>query len=416
MDGGLNGEKLKEMASIASEKVYDTDDIGPVATIKGSLTVIQQLAANLAQKMAECENELAITGQVSQQPEQGAESMPLTPIMIRAQAVRKESEETKILSRKLETRDSAILEAKLALREKQSELSEVILRKEIVEKRLATQQHEHELNVEKLKRKLEEAQNQLKRKEKEFEETMDHLQTDLESLETERGQLKEKLKSFGKKSIMSMSGTDSMATSAASMASSGIQSADNRFLLQEITALKEALNSENQQKKRLMSHALRQRLESLDPITPVARTGSSDPKIQELKKKTNELTKDIKKVITFPTVPDLRRNKSYDLESPALDKAMPFYHLLQRRTVMRELKDRTDQLVDEVREEIVKRTAGARAESNFAVFPNREMAAAMTENQLLAAEITIPHNGPQRSFAINVGTQELRKIHTLLCY
>lgn len=50
------------------------------------------------------------------------------------------------------------------LREKQEELSEMTLRKELAEKRYATQQHEHEMNVEKLKRKLEEAQNQLKRK------------------------------------------------------------------------------------------------------------------------------------------------------------------------------------------------------------------------------------------------------------
>lgn len=50
------------------------------------------------------------------------------------------------------------------MREKQEELSEMTLRKELAEKRFATQQHEHEMNVEKLKRKLEEAQNQLKRK------------------------------------------------------------------------------------------------------------------------------------------------------------------------------------------------------------------------------------------------------------
>lgn len=40
----------------------------------------------------------------------------------------------------------------------------MLLRKELAEKRLATQQHENELNMEKVKRKLEEAQNQLKRK------------------------------------------------------------------------------------------------------------------------------------------------------------------------------------------------------------------------------------------------------------
>lgn len=71
---------------------------------------------------------------------------------------------TLYIYRKLEARDSDIREARLALREKQEELSEMTLRKELAEKRFATQQHEHEMNVEKLKRKLEEAQNQLKRK------------------------------------------------------------------------------------------------------------------------------------------------------------------------------------------------------------------------------------------------------------
>lgn len=42
----------------------------------------------------------------------------------------------------------------------------------------------------------------LKRKEKEFEETMDHLQADIDSLETERGELKDKLKNFTKKAIL----------------------------------------------------------------------------------------------------------------------------------------------------------------------------------------------------------------------
>lgn len=97
MDTGLAADKLKEMAATSSERVYDTEDLGPVATIKTSLTVIQQLAANLAQKMAECENELAISGQT--QNHQPMESEQIMPIMSRANSVRKESEETKILSR-----------------------------------------------------------------------------------------------------------------------------------------------------------------------------------------------------------------------------------------------------------------------------------------------------------------------------
>lgn len=100
LDTGLAADRLKEMAATSSEKVYDTEDLGPVATIKASLTVIQQLAANLAQKMAECENELAISGQTQSQ-QQSKDSELIMPIVSRANAVRKESEETKILSRYL---------------------------------------------------------------------------------------------------------------------------------------------------------------------------------------------------------------------------------------------------------------------------------------------------------------------------
>lgn len=49
--------------------------------------------------------------------------------------------------------------------------------------------------------------------------------------------------------------------------------------------------------------------------------------------------------MTFPIVPDLRRNKARDLEGPSLDKAMPAYQLLQRQIVMNVLKERADQLV-----------------------------------------------------------------------
>jgi dynactin 1 len=49
---------------------------------------------------------------------------------------------------------------------------------------------------------LDDAQQILKRKEKEFEETMDHLQADIDSLESERGELKEKLKNYSKKALI----------------------------------------------------------------------------------------------------------------------------------------------------------------------------------------------------------------------
>ncbi|XP_014615436.1 PREDICTED: dynactin subunit 1 isoform X3 [Polistes canadensis] len=412
LDTGLAADKLKDIAAMASEKVYDTEDMGPVATIKSSLTIMQQFAANLAQRMTECENDLAMTGSISHQQEANE---TVAPIFLMAQIARKEAEETKILSRKLEARDSDIREARIALREKQEELSEMTLRKELAEKKLTTQQHEHELNVEKLTRKLEEAQNQLKRKEKEFEETMDHLQTDIDSLETERGQLKEKLKSFGKKTMISTSGAD-ISVGSSSFIAAGIQTANDKLLMQEVTLLKEALNNEHLQKRKLLSDALRVKLESLKPLISTKNPETTDANINELERKTNSLLKDIHNIITFPTVPDLTRNKISSVKTPVLEKSKPIYQLLQRQLLIKQYKEKADRLAGEIREEAVKRNVGGRAEAQFAVFPNREMTTAMQENQILAAQISIPYSGPEKTHTIVVGKNELRQVHTLVCY
>lgn len=42
----------------------------------------------------------------------------------------------------------------------------------------------------------------MKRKETEFEKTMDHLQADIDSLECEKGELKDKLKTYSKKVLI----------------------------------------------------------------------------------------------------------------------------------------------------------------------------------------------------------------------
>lgn len=85
------------------------------------------------------------------------------------------------------------------LKEKQEQLSEMTIRKELAEKKLGNVNKDYELTIEKLQRKLEEAHNNYKKKEKEFEETLDHLQTDIDSLENEKGEMKEKLRHLSKK-------------------------------------------------------------------------------------------------------------------------------------------------------------------------------------------------------------------------
>ena len=48
---------------------------------------------------------------------------------------------------------------------------------------------------------MEDMQHLMKKKEKEFEDTLDHLQADIDSLESEKGELKDKLKAISKKHL-----------------------------------------------------------------------------------------------------------------------------------------------------------------------------------------------------------------------
>lgn len=119
---------------------------------------------------------------------------------------------------------------------------------------------------------------------------MDHLQTDIDSLETEKGQLKEKLKSYGKKTSTTLSGTEGTTSGSLDVSLPVDVTQDNRLLLNQINALKGALNNEQQEKCKLLAADLFKKLESLSPLHVIDKK-NADPKLIELRKKRSELVK-----------------------------------------------------------------------------------------------------------------------------
>lgn len=91
------------------------------------------------------------------------------------------------------------------------------------------------------------------RKEKEFEETLDHLQSDIEGLETDRGILRDKLKGYSKKG-------DLKTTTALDI------SASSPYIAQELVLLKKALNDEREERMKLQAKELEKTLKSLKPL------------------------------------------------------------------------------------------------------------------------------------------------------
>ena len=115
---------------------------------------------------------------------------------------------------------------------------------------------------------------------------MDHLQTDIDSLESEKGQLKEKLKSIGKKSgIPTTPGTESMPSL---MAAAGTPLYEGA-LHEKLQALREALRDESRQKRALLADSLLRKLEALPALPKLDKKPDDDPKVKKLVERKTEL-------------------------------------------------------------------------------------------------------------------------------
>ncbi|XP_050359355.1 dynactin subunit 1 isoform X4 [Nymphalis io] len=183
---------LAHVWAAAVDKVYQQDDLGAVKTVKHALATVAADVAQLAAFTKDKEYDVMSLTNV-------ASEKPTPPIVLRAQLVKKQLEETKTLTIRLENKEADIKEMRKALKAKQEELSEMQIRRELGERKLVAAAKDAEVRAQQLQRRLDDAHNALKRKEKEFEETMDHLQQDIESLESERGALRDKLKLYAKR-------------------------------------------------------------------------------------------------------------------------------------------------------------------------------------------------------------------------
>jgi dynactin 1 len=243
-NAGLQGEatlpatKMSELLHSAIDKVYEFNENG--------LDTIKQALSTSSSKMGELSSALQ-EGEWDQDPTTPAARKNPPPVVLRAGEYKAEIKEAEGMKNKLDGKDGDMKELKMAVRGKVDELSEMQVsliriscilfaqsvtavntsheimrerkfesdnipvlhcafsfkvRKDKAEKKLLDSSRDSELVREKLQRKLDDAMALMKRKEKEFEETMDHLQSDIDNLESERGDLKNKLKDITKKTLI----------------------------------------------------------------------------------------------------------------------------------------------------------------------------------------------------------------------
>lgn len=124
------------------------------------------------------------------------------------------------------------------------------IRKDIAEKKLQNANKDADERVARLQSELDALKAHHKKKEKEFEETMNHLQADIDALESERGELKDKVKTLSKRTIFeglqkSTASPQQLLTSPTSHTSPAVSTAmsmSEAGYVQQIATLRKVMN------------------------------------------------------------------------------------------------------------------------------------------------------------------------------
>ncbi|XP_058447001.1 dynactin subunit 1 isoform X2 [Malaya genurostris] len=349
----VSHDKLWDIMSNACERIYEQDDLGPSQNIRTVLSKTNTDMSQLAQYLLDHEYE--IMSGTNPKPEE----KPIAPIILRAQAVKKQLEETKTLTATLENREAEIRQLKLAAKLKQNELSEMQIRKDLAEKKLSVLQQDHEANAARLQKQYDEVCQRLKQKEKDFEDTMDHLQNDIDSLESERTSLRDKLKSYSSKK------GDLKTTTALDI------SASSPYIAQELSLLKKAFKEERSERLKVQANEYKKILSSLEPLH-VPRP--KDERIEELEKAVTKIKHDyIMSLVRGAEIPATRTSHG-NITKTIND------HENQQKREKQNIKTKAEQLAFEIMNEYLSRKPHLATHGDFAMFPSTELAAAFKVN------------------------------------
>jgi dynactin 1 len=113
-----------------------------------------------------------------------------------------EMKDAEMLRTKLEMRDQDMKDMKKLIKSKQEEMSELVIRRDMVEKKLSLLTQEKALSDERWARKLEDSQAIFNRRDKEYSDALDRFQKDIDELESVKQELKTRLLAVGKLNVM----------------------------------------------------------------------------------------------------------------------------------------------------------------------------------------------------------------------
>ncbi|KAL6487400.1 hypothetical protein MHYP_G00040260 [Metynnis hypsauchen] len=408
---GLPTLKLEDMAFKAAEQIYGSQGINPYECLRQSCSVVIATMNKMATAMQEGEYD-------SEKPQSG-----VAPVDMRAAALRAEITDAEGLGLKLEDRETVIKELKKSLKIKGEELSEANVRLSLLEKKLDSASKDADERVEKIQTVLNETQALLKKKEKEFEETMDALQADIDQLEAEKTELRQRINSQSKMTIEGMRGSPAsgiasivaggITTGAVGVcAAGGVQVIDSPLLTQQIEAQRLSIKRLKNENNILKAEKMRAQLASMPPLN-VSKLGWREgcrPEVlsSALYRKTDQLLETLLQMSANVKVVDITG------KSPV----SPSAQLLEQTARLQSLSDTLDRLKDEVAEHVVSQRPGAKVSSDFATFPCSSFVKAKEEKMgdaVLVGRVMVPcPRGQEQVHQLVLSQTQLQRVHRLL--
>uniref|UniRef100_A0A3B4EVD7 Dynactin subunit 1 n=1 Tax=Pundamilia nyererei TaxID=303518 RepID=A0A3B4EVD7_9CICH len=401
---GLNALKLEDIACKVVEQVYGSHGVNGPELLRQSCSSVITTMNKMATAMQE--------GEYDAEKPQGK----TLPVEMRAATVRAEMTDAEGLGVKLEDRETVIKELKKSLKIKGEELSEAHVRLSLLEKKLDTSTKDADERVEKIQTKLDENLALLKKKEKEFEETMDALQADIDQLEAEKAELKQRLSNQSKMTIEGLRGPPASGIASIVQGSAGglppsmggpMQVVDSPLLRQQIEAQRLGIKHLKNENNRLKAEKMRAQLASLPPLRPpklpqVSKESSMPPEGLNtgIYRRTDQLLATLLKLSAEVKVVDITGKTAADSS---------FYYTILMLSCY---------LTGEVAEHVVSYQPGAKASSDFATFPVTSFTKAKEEKKgdtVFIGRVAIPcTRGQEQVHRLVLSKPQLQQVHSLL--
>ncbi|XP_038135050.1 dynactin subunit 1-like isoform X3 [Cyprinodon tularosa] len=410
---GLNALRLEDTVCKVVEQVYVSQGVNGPELLRQSCSSVITTMNKMATAMQE--------GEYDAEKPRGK----TPPVEMRAATVRAEMTDAEGLGVKLEDRETVIKELKKSLKIKGEELSEANVRLSLLEKKLDTSTKDADERVEKIQTKLDESLALLKKKEKEFEETMDALQADIDQLEAEKAELKQRIHNQSKMTIEGLRAPPGAGISSIVQGSAGgglppslagqTQVVDSPLLRQQVEVQRLGIKYLKNENNRLKAEKIKAQLASLPPLCPpklpqVSKESSTPPEGLNtgIYRRTDQLLATLLKLSAEMKVVDITGKTAVSASS----------QLLEQTARLKNLKDALDKLQGEVAEHVVSTQPGARASSDFATFPLSSFVKAKEEKQggtVFVGRVALPcTRGQEQVHRLVLSQQQLQKVHSLL--